>query len=73
MKFRPSSLKLSNARMTSGRRQLQSLHGRLRLQTRRIIELEEHLFLLEAALQAVLHHLDYKSTTSRGNAPPTLH
>jgi hypothetical protein len=52
---------------------LQNLQGLLRLQTRRIIELEEHLFLLEGALQAVLHHLAYKSTTSHESAPPTLH
>ena len=73
MKYRPSSLKLSNVRMTSGRRQLQSLRGRLRLQTMRINALEERSYSLEVVLQVALHHLGYKSTTSHGNAPPTLH
>jgi hypothetical protein len=73
MKSRPSSLKLSNARMTYGRRQLQSLRGRLRLQTMRINALEERSYSLEVVLQVALHHLGYKSTTFHGSAPPTLH
>ena len=73
MKYRPSSLKLSNARMTYGRRQLQSLRGRLRLQTMRINALEERSYSLEVVLQVALHHLGYKSTTSRASVPPTLH
>ena len=73
MKYRPSSLKLSNARMTSGRRQLQSLRGRLRLQMMRINELEERSYSLEVVLQAALHHLGYKFTTSHDDAPTTLH
>ena len=73
MKYRPSSLKLSNARMTSGRRQLQSLRGRLRLQTMRINEVEERAYSLEVVLQVALHHLGYKSTTFPESAPQTLH
>ena len=73
MKYRPSSLKLSNARMTSGRRQLQSLRARLRSQTMRINELEERSYSLEVVLQAALHHLDFKFTTSHDDAPTTLH
>ena len=73
MKYRPSSLKLSNARMTSGRRQLQSLRGRLRLQMMRINELEARSYLQEAALLAVLRHLDFRFTTFPDAAPPTRH
>jgi hypothetical protein len=73
MKYRPSSLKLSNARMTSGHRLLQSLRARLRLQTMRINELEGRSYLQEEVLLVALHRLDCKSTTSPDDAPLTLH
>jgi hypothetical protein len=73
MKYRPSSLKLSNVQTTFGRRQLQSLRARLRLQTMRINELEERSYSLEVVLQAALHHLDFKFIISHDDAPPTRH
>jgi hypothetical protein len=73
MKYRPSSLKLSNVQTTFGRRQLQSLRARLRSQTMRINELEERSYSLEVVLQAALHHLDCKFIISHDDAPTTLH
>jgi hypothetical protein len=73
MKYRPSSLKLSNVQTTSGHRQLQSLRARLRSQTMRINELEERSYSLEVVLQAALHHLDCKFIISHDDAPQTLH
>ena len=73
MKSPPKSRKSYSVRTTYGRRQLQSLRGRLRSQTRRITALEERLFFLVAVLQAELHLLDYKSITSPESAPQTLH
>jgi|LakMenE01Jun11ns_1017448.scaffolds.fasta_scaffold5048558_1 hypothetical protein len=73
MKYRPSSLKLSNVQTTYGRRQLQSLRARLRSQTMRINELEERSYSLEVVLQAALHHLDCKFIISHGDVPQTLH
>jgi len=73
MRYRPSSLKLSNVPTTSGHRQLQSLRALLRLQTMRIAELEERSYLLEEVLQVALHHLGYKSTTFHDDAPPIRH
>jgi hypothetical protein len=73
MKYRPSSLKLSNVQTTFGRRQLQSLRARLRSQTMRINELEERSYSLEVVLQAALHHLDFKFIISHDDVPTTLH
>ena len=73
MKSPPKSRKSYSVRTTSGHRQLQSLHARLRLQTKTITELEVRLYLQEAVLLVALHHLDYKSTTSPESAPLTLH
>ncbi len=73
MKSQPKLRMSYSVRTTSGRRQLQSLRARLRSQTRRITALEERLFFLVAVLQAELHLLDYKSTTSHESAHQTLH
>ena len=73
MKSPPKSRKSYSVRTTSGHRQLQSLHARLRSQTKMITELEERLSFLVAVLQVALVHSDYKSTTSHDDAPQTLH
>ena len=73
MKSPPKSRKSYSVRTTSGHRQLQSLHARLRSQTKMITELEVRLYLQEAVLLVALHHLDYRFTTSHDDAPQTLH
>jgi hypothetical protein len=40
---------------------------------RKIAELEARSYLQEAVLLGVLHHMDFKSTTSPESAPTTLH
>ena len=73
MKSQPKSRMSYSVRTTSGRRQLQSLHARLRLQMKMITELEVRLYLQEAVLLVALHHLDCKSTTFHDDAQQTLH
>ena len=73
MKYRPSSLKLSNVPTTSGHRQLQSLRALLRLQTMRINELEERSYLLEAVLQAALASLLLPKSPPSEAKKPSLH
>lgn len=73
MKYRPSSLKLSNVPTTYGHRQLQNLRALLRLQTMRIAELEDHLFLLEVVLQAALASLLLPKSPPSEAKKPSLH
>jgi len=73
MKYRRTSRKLSSVPTTSGRRQWQNLHARLRLQTTKIAVLEARLSLLEAALQVALLHLGYRSIIFPDDVSQTLH
>ena len=73
MKYRRTLRRLSNVPTTSGHRQWQNLHARLRLQTTRIAVLEARLSLLEVALQVALVHLGYRSIIFPDDVSPTQH
>ena len=73
MKSPPKSPKSYSVRTTYGHRQLQSLHARLRLQTKKITELEARSYLLEVVLQAALHQCLCRYIISPESAPQTLH
>jgi hypothetical protein len=73
MKYRRTSRRLSNVPTTSGHRQWQNLHARLRLQTTKITVLEARLCLLEAALQVALVHWAFKFTIFPDDVSPTQH
>ena len=73
MKYHRKLRKSSSARTICGHRPLPSFNVQRRSLMRKIIRLEERSYFQEEVLLAVLHHLGFKSITSRASVPETRH